>query len=266
MNNPHCVALYKHCEMTSKSEIEAQIRVLQGKLKKCELDPAFTPTELVRWMPCMIGKMLHMMPYDGHKKMEQFGWLTPTGLLVNNEIVGTAHPNCPYEICPVLIGAPSCVRQILKSNVCNTFQAMAEMPIGCIPDTFGVGSTRTSTLESAVRGLLQAPLKVLDELPIREGEAFRTARIASHQFGAIRIRDGEVCVREQGMGPDGKMNYLQLYRGDENIFDRIYVAFTCQFPFDNRMIVTPNSVVDHYPLSVLYNAWLVEKNSKKTPA
>jgi hypothetical protein len=36
--------------MTSKAEIEAQIEELKKKLKESEIDPDFTPTELVRWV------------------------------------------------------------------------------------------------------------------------------------------------------------------------------------------------------------------------
>jgi hypothetical protein len=47
--------------MSSKTEIEAQIAALQAKLKEhLTYDPAFTPAELVRWDPSLVGTVLHI--------------------------------------------------------------------------------------------------------------------------------------------------------------------------------------------------------------
>ena len=46
--------------MTTRAEIEAQIAALKAVLKEKEIDPDFTPKELVRWDPSLIGTMLHM--------------------------------------------------------------------------------------------------------------------------------------------------------------------------------------------------------------
>lgn len=88
--------------MSAKAEIEAQIRALQGKLKECiEIDPEFTPAELVRWRPSLIGTMLHAKrqsdlpdpaaspsektyPPQCHVH-EQFGLLVPGGMLVSRD-------------------------------------------------------------------------------------------------------------------------------------------------------------------------------------
>jgi hypothetical protein len=47
--------------MSSKAEIEAQIAALQARLRETtEYDPAFTPAELVRWDPSLVGTVLHI--------------------------------------------------------------------------------------------------------------------------------------------------------------------------------------------------------------
>ena len=46
--------------MASRAEIEAQIAALKAVLKEKEIDPDFTPKELVRWDPTLLGTMLHM--------------------------------------------------------------------------------------------------------------------------------------------------------------------------------------------------------------
>lgn len=47
--------------MSSKAEIEAQIAALQARLHEhLTYDPAFTPAELVRWDPSLVGTVLHI--------------------------------------------------------------------------------------------------------------------------------------------------------------------------------------------------------------
>jgi hypothetical protein len=100
--------------MSAKAEIEAQIRALQGKLKECiEIDPEFTPAELVRWRPSLIGTMLHakrqsdlpdpaasppekLYPPQCHVH-EQFGLLVPGGMLVSRDETGDEKEKLLYE-------------------------------------------------------------------------------------------------------------------------------------------------------------------------
>ena len=49
--------------MTTKAEIEAEIARLQSRLRRTEVDPEFTPKELVRWDPSLIGTLLRIQHY-----------------------------------------------------------------------------------------------------------------------------------------------------------------------------------------------------------
>ena len=49
--------------MSTTTEIEAQILALQAKLKNSYVDPDFTPRELARWDPTLIGTVFRMQHY-----------------------------------------------------------------------------------------------------------------------------------------------------------------------------------------------------------
>jgi len=49
--------------ITAKAEIEAEIARLQSRLRRTETDPEFTPKELVRWDPSLIGTLLRIQHY-----------------------------------------------------------------------------------------------------------------------------------------------------------------------------------------------------------
>jgi len=71
--------------MASRAEIEAQIAALKAVLKDKEIDPDFTPKELVRWDPTLLGTILHMkhpmnLPRTAFRVLfknngEYYGWV-----------------------------------------------------------------------------------------------------------------------------------------------------------------------------------------------
>ena len=71
--------------MTTRAEIEAQIAALKAVLKEKAIDPDFTPKELVRWDPSLLGTMLHMKhPISMPRQI----------LDINRQI----YENCSYEM------------------------------------------------------------------------------------------------------------------------------------------------------------------------
>ena len=125
--------------MTSRAEIEAQILALKAILKEKEIDPDFTPKELVRWDPSLIGTILHMkhpisMPRfildncncntgyyncSNELEMEQFCALTYDGILVNDDVTGINNP-CNVN---------SLTRRMLNYNLKNDFRSMTTVPL-----------------------------------------------------------------------------------------------------------------------------------------
>jgi hypothetical protein len=91
--------------MTSRAAIEEQIRLLNEQLvASTAYDPEFTPKELVRWNPDLIGTVLHcehtpqkfnIRDFDVmwlHLNAEVFGIITDKGILANIEPTPTPSP------------------------------------------------------------------------------------------------------------------------------------------------------------------------------
>ena len=109
--------------MTTRQEIMSQIRSLTERLNQAPaFDPEFTPTELVRWNPTLVGTMLHckhpcrikrslfgaMQGISDECELEQFGVLTQDGLYVADDFYQTDR---------------------LRYNYRNTFESITYIPI-----------------------------------------------------------------------------------------------------------------------------------------
>ena len=229
--------------MTTRAEIEAQIAALKAVLKEKEIDPDFTPKELVRWDPTLIGTMLHMkhpmnLPrtafqyifknvsvdepdqlYGDIKNisyyfqncnseayMEQFAVLSQDGIDVNDSITGGG--NGYYDI--------------LLYNKHNDFTAMTSIPFWCKTkgEEFGHGHRQD------IRWKNLNNLVSLDTFDIKFKNGF---------------------------------GYLRLCGPDDNMLDHIYITSVVKYPFQ-----TKETIIDKYPLSVLYEEWKADKAAGRT--
>ena len=110
-------------KMTTRQDILNQIRSLTDRLSHAPaFDPEFTPKELVRWNPTLVGTMLHCKhpcrikrslfgPVHGLSEeceLEQFGVLTQDGLFVPDDFYHTER---------------------LRYNYRNTFECMTYIPV-----------------------------------------------------------------------------------------------------------------------------------------
>ena len=137
--------------MASRAEIEAQIAALKAVLKEKEIDPDFTPKELVRWDPTLLGTVLHMkhptpmprhildtntnrIPYHNcslyEMEMEQFCPLTLDGIIVNDDI------NPEYYCNDTSINVNG-LNKILTYSIKNDFRSMTTVPLW-IPASAGM--------------------------------------------------------------------------------------------------------------------------------
>ena len=215
--------------MSAKAEIEAQIRALQGKLKECvekreciEMDPEFTPAELVRWRPSLIGTMLHAkryrdvdapnpaspseMCYPLACVYEQFGLLAPGGILVREE----CRPNDKNHW-----------RKEEEKLLC-AFQEMITVKLG----------RKNSRGSGGVISLCN-PDEILDRIFIA----------SSHTLPRPL---NTVAMRMEPHPP--YMPYMQACANTAS-------GDAIRYPSSDMLIV-----IDHYPLSVLYKEWLADKH------
>lgn len=209
--------------MSAKAEIEAQIRALQGKLKDIEIDPEFTPAELVRWRPSLIGTMLHakrqsdlpdpaasppekLYPPQCHVH-EQFGLLVPGGMLVSRDETDDEIRNAPGRPPPELI-LPT------KEKLLYEFQEMIKVKA-----------------HKREVGLCK-PDEILDR---------------------IFVASSHTLPRPVNTLPSHARHYAPAAIHCVNT-----ASCDASFRYPSSMLI----VIDHYPLSVLYKEWLADKHRR----
>jgi hypothetical protein len=238
--------------MSSKAEIEAQIAALQARLRETiEYDPAFTPLELVRWDPSLIGTMIHIQheldipinpfghtiykdcdnklfifsrkgadEYNGAKvsfsRLGMCGFLTPSGLLLRNT---------PYTQ-PDVLHRPRINpggRIDVTTSESNTFAAIATMNIGAVK-VVAVG--------------------------------------ASHNHcDRFHLKDLNVTTGPIVAGTDMLQSLsMPLANSEKCLMDQLFIATYARFPSEsNACLVNNDTIINKYPLSTLYQEWKRDK-------
>jgi hypothetical protein len=229
--------------MASRAEIEAQIAALKAVLKEKEIDPDFTPKELVRWDPSLLGTILHMkhpmnLPRTAFRVLfknngEYYGWVGMGSTSFSN----TTSELKMEQLCP-LTNEGIVVNSDLKFpggfydepnliySIENTFQSMKCVPI------ISNGNPTESPLPTQ----------------IPTGDSIMAADTLGIRFKNII---DEHIPRTFG--------YLPLCGPDDNILDHIFIASVVKLPFQTKEVI-----VDKYPLSKLYEEWKMDKAAGRT--
>jgi hypothetical protein len=272
--------------MASRAEIEAQIAALKAVLKEKEIDPDFTPKELVRWDPSFLGTILNMkhqtpmpraaFPYvskcDGEYwalmfngnpirdckfrnttidlEMEQICVLTHDGLVVNTDAV---KDNGNYGI----IGG-------LVYSTCNSFQSMTSVPIASSSEPDG-----SRPNPQGVQQISKSNTKWDTLIKIEQGQHAGYDIVVSCTNLGINFK--RVCALTPsghshgngvGTGPiscNCLKGTLPLCGPDDNILDHIYISSVVKLPFQDKEVI-----VNKYPLSKLYEEWKADKAAGRT--
>ena len=238
--------------MSSKAEIEAQIAALQARLREAiTYDPLFTPTELLRWDPSLIGTMFsiqheldiprnsfeHTIFKNNHNqlfiwsrnaadrynrgrvssshRLGMCGFLTPSGLLLRNKPY--IRPDPIRENYPIHSGRIQVDRIVL-----NTFAAIATMNIGVVK-VESIGPSHDHLERFYLKDLnctsgYILPTGILEEL-------------------SISLANPEKCL-----------------------MDQLFVATYARFPAESSAYSSENdTILNKYPLSILYQEWKRDK-------
>jgi hypothetical protein len=230
----------------TRAEIEAEIARLTARLDHVGFDPAFTPAELVRWDPSLVGTVLHIkhelnIPanafsnllsekmFNGNrrelddaygrmaahnpseKKMEMVGVLIPEGIHSIQSLISDGWE----EHNPI--------RYIYAVN--NDFDSMARLPLPFLQMTYKID-------EALVAAQKLISCKELGMTIVPNG----CTHACGHPYNLI----------------------LPLANPDRPLLDQIFVANTIRLPVTNVDIV-----VDKYPLSTLYNEWKRDKEAAR---
>jgi len=211
----------------TKAEIEAEIARLRARLEHLEIDSAFTPAELVRWDPSLLGATLHLQHHEDipanafdfvHAKGRQEHCLDSAhGSMSPGNVPSKKKMTMEGALTPVGVRYIKSARQIHSEksytfDVSNDFESMTKLPI----------------------------------LVTRWSEQELNPTHTNFSCKAL----GMAVELNQGGYAMGFI--LPLANPDRPLLDQIFVATTAR-------IHDTDVVVDKYPLSTLYNEWKRDK-------
>jgi len=224
LSNPLPVKMSK-----TRAEIEAEIARLTARLDHIAFDPAFTPTELVRWVPSLVGAVLHIQHHAGiqadafdvvHAKERReacldsaCGSVIPSALTKRMTMEGTLTPEGLR--CLKSAGHRGAEKGY-KFDVRNDFESMTQLPIYVLKwEERDPNPTRTN-LSCKALGMT----------------------VELNEAGFVR---GFI---------------LPLANPERPLLDQIFVVTTSR-------IHDVDIIVDKYPLSTLYNEWKRDKEAAR---
>lgn len=182
-------------KVSSKAEIEAEIERLKARLECAErikFDPAFTPSELVRWDPSLLGTVLHIKPEKStpatehikmvHKMNQQYRPDTSSAMEIEMLGVLTKEGVCHVKS----------VNGHLKYNFATSdeFDSMTQMPLHALY----VGDHHRQKIDLDKLNITKVPNNGYPHylLPLANPEQFLLDQI--FVATSIRIHDTDVIV------------------------------------------------------------------------
>jgi len=244
--------------MTTKADIEAQIEALKRKLKESEMDADFTPTELVRWDPSLLGTVLHLKYHtEGIKRgtfRNVYKWEGST-YVQQSDFNAEMKRSSSYDIPNDIECAELCHSGVLTTNgvhlyndeiYTGKFRSVFPVvyPIYNTINTFeGISKIKliTAVHNQDVRSLYgkERPSYIIKQhiIPINE------------EVKDLQLKDGFITT--------GCLS-IKLTKPDDNLLDKIHIAKVVKLPFQDKEVI-----IDLYPLSTLYKEWKADKVAKR---
>jgi hypothetical protein len=247
----------------TRAEIEAEIARLMARLDHVAFDPAFTPTELMRWDPSLVGTVLHIKHYADIPEIAfdiwymYYAWNGQGGLqaIDINQCFGRSRSNC-------MTAFNGKWQTNIPEGCMETFSVLRKG--GCeIPKKLDTEKT-TSPANSvwhyeAVQDFVSAAkcIRIL-------GQTLGTQVLTKSETcpADLRCKDYDVTcvVVSPKSGPMNGSTVIELHIPLSNperfLLDQIFVATVTKLK--DRDIVT-----DLYPLSTLYNEWKRDKEASR---
>jgi hypothetical protein len=239
--------------MSSKAEIQAQIAALQARLHEhLTYDPAFTPAELVRWDPSLIGTAFRIQheldipanpfqhtifrdsdaklfiwsrtaadKYNGPRtaspsRLEMFGILTSSGILLRNNPRSTIKP----------LG-----RSAVDKITGYSFENIAIMHVGALQ-----------------------VISVVEKAYLPSERFYLTDLNATINHSMPHV--------DRPVGTDIIPGLIvPLANPEKCLLDQIFIVSYSRFPSceSSAFIATDEVIINKYPLSILYQEWKRDK-------
>ena len=240
----------------TKAEIEAEIARLRARLEHVEIDPAFTPLELLRWDPSLLGAVLHVKHWR-HFPPDAF-----ETILVSKEPGYNCEPAIEYmhgTSQPDKIAGI----QAMKFQRENCTENIGVLTHGGISSIIGehIGNSKIGkrykckhAIANNFTSLMNLPLIFQYHWNAAIGGPPVNVEAVKPLFD-LKCTDYGMTIRHNaGCGPN---IILPLANPDQFLLDQIFVASITRL--HDKDIIT-----DLYPLSALYQEWKCDKGKRKT--
>jgi len=250
----------------TKAEIEAEIARLRARLDHVEIDPAFTPAELVRWDPSLLGAVLHIQHYEDIPAIA-------FDILAFHRIPGgpdTADVNACYG------RTWSNVFEDPRKNHAHAFEATNVCErmenVGVLTREGCITSTKLQHLWAS--GKFASVRRVTNEFTsvakcIRAlGESGGPGYVPFHAYtepgwpADLSCKKYEVTLRQIKLEDPHRVDYTEVHvplaNPERFLLDQIFVATSTTMRIHDA---DTDVIVDKYPLSTLYKKWKRDKEA-----
>ena len=212
----------------TRAEIEAEIARLTARLDHVGFDPVFTPTELVRWDPSLVGAVLHLQHHEG----------------IPANAFDIVHAKGRQEHCLDSAHGSMSPGAVISAKKMTMEGALTPEGLRYIQSTRRRGDgSHTFDVSNDFESMTQLPISV-----VRWFERDVNPTHVNLSCKAL----GMTAERSDGGYVMGFM--LPLANLERPLLDQIFVAASTR-------IHDTDIVVDKYPLSTLYNEWKRDKDA-----
>jgi hypothetical protein len=248
--------------MTSKAEIEAQIESLKRKLKESEMDADFTPMELVRWDPSLLGTVLHLKYHNEHiiRKSLRYVWCfggehwivnynPPIGCKIGTNIKSNHIEEQPLHKIGVLSNKGLISPNEEYNGLVHTYDGYKEL-------------SNHNTFESLLEMSVWITQYRGAEADFRSEFKEHGNRLPGAQWvKQIKLDTTHFKIQHYTNPANNYKSYwvdIKLTKPDDNLLDKIHIVKVVKLPFQDKEVI-----IDLYPLSKLYKEWKADKDAKR---
>jgi hypothetical protein len=248
---------------TAAAEIKAQIAALQARLhESITYDPAFTPAELVRWDPSLIGTAFRIqhernIPANAFKQVMRSVPLPPNSSFIGDYTAVVLDPTNTYGSSDVSL-PDHCIGngdKLINSDAIMEMIGVLK-PTGIYHTTciyYEDGAPPTKTWYFTISNKFNS-ITLLSLLP---GACYETSNTINPKYNLSCKELGIYLNIQDAPYSSSKKIYnwiLPLANPDRLLLDQIYIATSTR-------IHDKDVITDKYPLSTLYQEWKRDKTA-----
>jgi len=253
--------------MTTRAEIEAEIARLQSRLQRTETDPKFTPSELVRWDPSLVGYLLRIQhhkyipanAFDQLYNDEYEPGKTQLNIqehIKSKEWFGRSYKDFDHNLSPMCSAEaePRMAGQgVLTAFGCLTHVGFEGPKTHHKPYTM-IWELRNQFEDVTIFKRVFHTMGTFVLPFMRNGEAPNHASLPCSDYN-LKI----VKMLAPSADYSKEELHVPLADPDMSLLDQIYVATSTKIPGIDKEVI-----IDHYTLSTLYKEWKADKDAGRT--